>query len=162
LYTEFRLGKRPAQVISEYGFHPELVESEYQRFLRLENEYDTYTLQIKFFQTFEQELLSSKNKEVNLLVEKYRKDGKLVADDFIGLIKMILNEGYIVGKVSAIDDVMNNIPPVGWEAGRCINCNDVLKQCMENPTKKSRIILSDTSIPLTHVRFGMRCAQIQR
>jgi len=33
LYTEFRLGKRPAQVISEYGFHPELVESEYQRFL---------------------------------------------------------------------------------------------------------------------------------
>lgn len=164
LYSEFRLGKRPAQVISKYGFHPELVESEYQRFLRLENEYDTYTLQIKFFQNFEQQLLTSKyyNNELNPLVEKYRKNGKLVADDFIGLIKTLLKETYVVGKVSAIDDLMNKIPPVGWEAGRCINCNEVLGQCIVNSTKESRIILSDTSIPLTHSSFGIRCPQVQR
>lgn len=164
LYSELRLGKRPAQIISEHGFHPELVQNEYQRYLRLENEYDTYTLQIKFFQKFEQQLLTSKNynNEINPLVEKYRKNGKLVADDFIDLINILLKERYVVGKVSAIDDLMNKIPPVGWEAGRCTNCNEVLGQCMVNPTKELRIILSDTSVPLTHSSFGIRCPQVQR
>ena len=39
LYKEFGDGKRPAEIIAQYGFHPELVENEYQRYLRLV-EYD--------------------------------------------------------------------------------------------------------------------------
>jgi len=151
LFSQFRLGNKPAQIISEYGFHPELVENEYQRFLRLENEYDIYTLQTKFFQNFEQELLSAKdNNAVNSLVEKYRKDGKLVADEFIALINLMQNERFQFGKVSAIDDLISNIPPAGWQSGRCINCNGVFNYSMEDPIRKLRITISDTSIPLIH------------
>jgi biotin operon repressor len=48
LYGEFVIGKKPAQVIAEYGFHPDLVENEYQRFLRFV-EYNIDALQKKFF-----------------------------------------------------------------------------------------------------------------
>jgi hypothetical protein len=77
-------------------------------------------------------------------------DGKLVADEFLALMKVLTNERYQVGKDSAIQDLMNNIPPKGWEAGRCLNCNGPISHCMEQPIKKSRIMISDTSIPLTH------------
>ncbi len=151
LFSQFSLGNKPAQIISEYGFHPELVEIEYQRFLRLENEYDIYTLQTKFFQKFEQQLLGAKNNNaVNSLVEKYRKDGKLVADEFIALINLMQNERFQFGKVSAIEELINNIPPAGWQSGRCINCNGVVSHCIEDPIRKLRITISDTFIPLTH------------
>lgn len=48
LYSQFLVGKKPPEVIAEYGFHPELVESEYQRFVRLA-EYDIDSLQKKSF-----------------------------------------------------------------------------------------------------------------
>ena len=35
LYNEFSAGKKPVDVIANFGYHPEIVESEYGRFLRL-------------------------------------------------------------------------------------------------------------------------------
>jgi hypothetical protein len=32
LYSEFGVGKKPDEIIVQYGFHAELVENEYQRF----------------------------------------------------------------------------------------------------------------------------------
>src|SRR5207247_6659915 len=40
LYTEFKDGKKPADIISQHGFHIEVIEKEYQRFFRL-NQNDT-------------------------------------------------------------------------------------------------------------------------
>jgi hypothetical protein len=51
LYSEFRTGKKPTQIIAENGFHPELVESEYLRFSRFK-ENDIDVLQRKFFLDF--------------------------------------------------------------------------------------------------------------
>ena len=95
--------------------------------------------------------MSAKNNNaVNSLVEKYRKDGKLVADEFIALINLMQNERFQFGKVSAIDDLINDIPPAGWQSGRCINCNGVFNHSMEDPIRKLRITISDTLIPLIH------------
>jgi hypothetical protein len=42
LYGELLNGKKPQEIIAENGFHPELVESENQRFQRLvENDIDS-------------------------------------------------------------------------------------------------------------------------
>ena len=35
LYTELKAGKTPTDIIANHGFHPNIVEFEYQRFLRL-------------------------------------------------------------------------------------------------------------------------------
>lgn len=37
LYSEFKQGKGPSDVIAAHGFHPSLVEYEYRRFIRLNN-----------------------------------------------------------------------------------------------------------------------------
>jgi hypothetical protein len=46
LYSEFNVGKKPAEIIANNGFHPEVVEKEYQRFLKM-NERDIDVFQDK-------------------------------------------------------------------------------------------------------------------
>ena len=46
LYREFNAGKKPAEIIANNGFHPEVVEKEYQRFLKM-NERDIDVFQNK-------------------------------------------------------------------------------------------------------------------
>jgi biotin operon repressor len=151
LYGEFVIGKKPAQVIAEYGFHPDLVENEYQRFLRFV-EYNIDALQKKFFRYLQQDLLTANNNTINSLVEKFRKDGKLTIDEFITLMKSLLDERYRVGRLSAIGDLINGIIPDGWEAELCLNCNKPVNGAMVNAAKTTRIMVSDrsSSIPLTH------------
>jgi hypothetical protein len=151
LYSEFRKGKRPTQIIAENGFHPELVESEYQRFSRF-TENDIDVLQRKFFVEFNQELVTSSNNNTirNSLVEKYNKEGRLVIDEFVTLIRLILNEKYRVGKASIIYNIKNGIPPDGWQVVRCVNCNKPISGVIVDPTTELGQNLLKTSIPWTH------------
>jgi Zn-finger domain-containing protein len=106
------------------------VESEYQRFSRFK-ENDIDVLQRKFFLHF---ILLNSNYITNPLVEKYKKEGRLAIDEFINLIKFILNEKYQVGKASVIYNIKNGIPPDGWQAVRCMNCNKLISGAMLDPT----------------------------
>jgi biotin operon repressor len=150
LYSEFGIGKKPAQIVAENGFHPELVENEYQRFSRL-TEHDVDALQRKFFLDFKGlATTNNNNNTTNRLVEKYNKDGKLTIDEFITLIKLMLNEKYQTGKDSVINNIINGILPDGWKVETCINCNKPITGSMMDPTKKLRITTSDSFIPMTH------------
>ncbi len=151
LYSEFGIGKKPAEIIAQNGFHPEVVENEYQRFSRLTGD-DFAALQRKFFVDFNQGLATStkNNNTAKPLVEKYNKDGKLTIDEFITLIKLMLNEKYQVGKDSVIQNITNGILPDGWKAETCINCNKPIAGTIMDPTKKLRITISDSSNPTTH------------
>jgi biotin operon repressor len=153
LYSEFVIGKKPAEVIAEYGFHPELVENEYQRLLRFV-ESDIVVLQKKFFLYLKQDLLTANNNTINSLVEKFRKDGKLTIAEFITLIKSLLDERYQVGRLSAIRDLINGIIPDGWEADLCLNCNKPVNGVMMDAARTTRIMVSDRSRPLTHSPWG--------
>jgi DNA-binding CsgD family transcriptional regulator len=148
LYSEFRTGKKPAQIIAENGFHPELVENEYQRFSRF-TEHDVDALERKFFLNFKQDLVTAKN-IINPLVEKYNKKGMLTIDEFITLIKLMLNEKYQWGKASVIHDIVNGIPPDGWKVVRCMNCNRPISGVIADPTTEMGQNLLKTSIPWTH------------
>jgi transposase-like protein len=44
LYTDFKMGKKPIDIIAKHGFHPDVVEKEYRRFLNF-NERDMNSLQ---------------------------------------------------------------------------------------------------------------------
>ena len=151
LYSEFGIGKKPAEIIAQNGFHPEVVENEYQRFSRLTGD-DADALQRKFFLDLNQGLVTStkNNNTANLLIEKYNKEEKLTIDEFIILIKLMLNEKYRAGKDSVINNIKNGILPDGWKVETCIRCNKPITESIMDPTKKLRITISDTFIPLTH------------
>lgn len=152
LYDEFLFGKRPAEVIAEYGFHPELVESEYQRFLRLE-EYDIESLQNKFFLHFKEDLQSTSDYTIKSFLEKYRTNGRLTIAEFVNLTEWLLAERYRLGKISAIWGLVNGELPDGWEAVLCMNCNKPIGGCMKD-AKGLRIRISDNSTPMTHTGVG--------
>jgi hypothetical protein len=156
LYSELGLGKKPAEIIAEHGFHPELVENEYQRYLRL-REYDVSFLLKKFLLHFKQELLTTNNDTIISLREKYGKDRRLTIDECITLISSLINEKYRLGKVSAIHDLIDGIVPEGWQSVLCLNCNKPITGCMDNVTMRSRIRISDNSMPLTHPSLRISC-----
>jgi len=91
MYSELKAGKKPADIIAHYGFHPEVVEKEYQRFLRL-NEHSI----IGAFQKKIEPLVRS---VLNIdLVEKLEKEGYLSEDDFRELIQRKLSEELVLKK----------------------------------------------------------------
>lgn len=83
LYTEFKEGKKPADIIADHGFHPEVVEKEYQRFMKL-NERDIDILQSKIISDF----VKRPSKNTKPLLEKYKTTGFLTHYELIELITL--------------------------------------------------------------------------
>ena len=160
LYGELLNGKKPQEIIADHGFHPELVESENQRFQRLvENDIDS--LQKKFIAHFERDLLITNNNTIGLLLEKYKNDGKLSVDEFINLIEALLNEKYRSGEATAIHNLINGNVPDGWEVVSCLNCNKPIKGSIVDPAKTLWITVSYKNMPLSHGALGMPCVRVQ-
>jgi hypothetical protein len=83
LYTEFNAGKKPPKIIAEHGFHPEVVEKEYQRFMKM-NERDIDVLQNKIIS----DLIKRPSKNTNPLLEKYKTTGFLTHYELFELITL--------------------------------------------------------------------------
>jgi hypothetical protein len=84
LYTELKDGKKPADIIAQHGFHPEVVEKEYERFLRL-NEHN-------ILGSFQKKISESLSCIGNMtLTSKLEKEGYLSVNEFIELVKLRLN-----------------------------------------------------------------------
>lgn len=80
LYTELKDGKKP-----QHGFHPEVVEKEYQRFSRL-NEHN-------ILGSFQKIIVDSLSCIGNMtLTSKLEREGHLSVNEFIELIKLRLNQ----------------------------------------------------------------------
>ncbi len=87
LYTEFKAGKKPPDIIANYGFHPEVVEKEYQRFMKM-NERDMDVLQNKIISDF----IKQPSKNTKLLFEKYKTTGFLTHYELFELITLKLKD----------------------------------------------------------------------
>jgi hypothetical protein len=85
------------------------------------------------------------------LVEKYKKEGRLAIDEFINLIRLILDEKYQVGKASVIYNIKNGIPPDGWQSVRCMNCNKPITGTIVDPTTEIGTRISNSFGPWTHL-----------
>ena len=83
LYSEFKEGKKPADIIADHGFHPEVVEKEYQRFMKL-NERDIDVLQSKIISDF----IKRPSKNTKPLLEKYKTTGFLTHYELFELITL--------------------------------------------------------------------------
>jgi hypothetical protein len=83
LYTEFEAGKKPSKIIADHGFHPEVVEREYQRFMIM-NERDIDILQNKIIS----DLIKRPSKNTKPLLEKYKTTGFLTHYELFELITL--------------------------------------------------------------------------
>jgi hypothetical protein len=87
LYTEFNAGKKPPYIIANHGFHPEVVEKEYQRFMKM-NERDMDVLQNKIISDF----IKQPSKNTKPLFEKYKTTGFLTHHELFELITLKLKD----------------------------------------------------------------------
>lgn len=87
LYTEFKTGKKPADIIAHHGFHPEVVEKEYQRFLKM-NERDIDVFQNKIIS----DIIKRPSKKTAPFLEKYKTKGFLTHDELSELYALKLRE----------------------------------------------------------------------
>ncbi len=83
LYTEFNAGKKPPNIIADHGFHPEVVEKEYQRFMEM-NERDFDVFQNKIISDF----IKWPSKNTKPLLEKYKTIGFLTHYELFELITL--------------------------------------------------------------------------
>jgi hypothetical protein len=83
LYTEFKDGKKPADIIADHGFHPEVVVKEYQRFMQM-NERDIDVFQNKIISDF----IKRPSKNTKSLLEKYKTVGSLTHYELFELITL--------------------------------------------------------------------------
>ena len=87
LYTDFQAGKKPPDIIANHGFHPEVVEKEYQRFMKM-NERDMDVLQNKIISDF----IKQPSKNTKPLFEKYKTTGFLTHYELFELITLKLKD----------------------------------------------------------------------
>jgi hypothetical protein len=82
LYTEFKNKKKPVDIIAEHGFPPDVVEVEYNRFLKL-NRIDIQRLQ----GYIGNDLLKYPLEGVELLEKSYKQNGHLTTEQMIQVLR---------------------------------------------------------------------------
>jgi hypothetical protein len=127
LYTEFNAGKKPPEIIADHGFHPEVVEKEYHRFMKL-NERDIDVFQNCIIPT----IIKRPSKNTKPLVEKYKTNGFLTANELSELFRLKLRDDYELEiEMWGLDRY--SYLPGEWSRIRCKSCNENEVGVIVNP-----------------------------
>jgi uncharacterized protein with PIN domain len=128
LYSEFNLGKKPADIIANNGFHPEVVEKEYQRFLKM-NERDIDVFQNKLISN----IIKWPSRKTKPLLDKYKTTGFLTEQELSELYSLKLKEDY-EKQIRMWGYDKNAYLPSGWSRIRCKDCNEPELEVILNPS----------------------------
>jgi hypothetical protein len=102
LYSDFVAGKTPGVIIKERGFHPQVVEIEYGRFLRTDKMVPPH-IAAKLFSA------SLQSVTIERFREKFDSTGNLSLKDFHGLLNLMMNEYIEHGFLSYLQDTLHNV-----------------------------------------------------
>jgi len=120
IYTEFSSGKKPVEIIASHGYHPDTVEIEYHRFLRLRDR-DVDVL-LKGIMKYCSESPEPRG-ELKLVLDRYRTQGFLTNDEIRGLLELRFEHEYQTRLRMLTFDV--DLPlPDGTVRLRCSRCDD--------------------------------------
>ena len=128
LYSEFNAGKKPADIIANNGFHPEVVEKEYQRFLKM-NERDIDVFQNKLIS----DIIKRPSRKTRPLLDKYKTTGFLTANELSELYALKLIEDS-EKEIEMWRFDKNAYLPRGWSRIRCKVCNEPELEVILNPS----------------------------
>lgn len=122
LYKEFKAAKKPVDIIAEHGFHPDIVELEYRRFMRL-SERDSDQLLNRIVQDIVQGSYSSES--IKSLINLYHQRGYLMNDEILDLLKQYIQEK--LEEEIAMFTIDRKLKlPTGFRRLRCRNCKEEL------------------------------------
>jgi hypothetical protein len=128
LYSEFKASKKPADIISDNGFHPEVVEKEYQRFLKM-NERDIDVFQNKIIS----DIIKWPSRKTKPLLDKYKTRGFLTEQELSDLYSLKLKEDS-EKQIRMWGFDKHAYLPSGWSRIRCNNCNEPEPEVILNPS----------------------------
>lgn len=83
MYSEFRTGKKPIDIIADNGFHPEVVAEEYNRYLQF-NSLDIGSLQKRYISS----IMNYPIPKAQPLFKEYQAKGYLTVDKFLELLNL--------------------------------------------------------------------------
>jgi hypothetical protein len=118
LYAEFKDGKKPADIIADHGFHPEVAEKEYQRFLKM-NERDIDIFQNKIIS----DIIKRPSRYTKALFDKYKTKGFLTEPELSKLIAIKIREDY-ENEIDSWRFDKTAYLPRGWSRIKCKVCNE--------------------------------------
>ena len=128
LYAEFNAGKKPPEIIADHGFHPEVVEKEYHRFMKL-NERDIDVFQNCIIPT----IIKRPSKNTKPLLDKYKTRGFLTANELSELYAVKSKEDYEKQiDIWVLDETA--YLPSGWSRIKCKLCNRPELEVILNPS----------------------------
>jgi hypothetical protein len=141
-YREFKEGKVPADILAEHGFHPEIVENEYVRFLKFMS-LDVHSLQEKILSRFKQ------LPAARVYVDKFQNGKILTNGELLEVIELnSKEEARREIEFFSIDLVGN--PPEGWTTINCKICNSPLPGVLVSPTFANGRFILDYCEGWTH------------
>lgn len=125
IYREFKAGKKPIDIMAEYGFHPEAVEIEYRRFKDLsERDSDELLRSIMLNVTgkgYEKE--PARNSTIKKLIEDYHQKGYLTNMEILELLGQYTKEEVDQRLDFMVFDQSSRLPS-GFRRLRCSNCDN--------------------------------------
>jgi len=125
LYSEFKSGKKPIDILAEHGFHPEAVEIEYRRFLELsERDNDELLKQIMLNviqKGYGKEPV--RNISIKTLIDRYGQRGYLTNNEVSEILAVSTKEEVQHEMELSLLDPDRRLPR-GFRRLRCGNCNN--------------------------------------
>ena len=131
LYSEFKRGRSPSDVIAEYGFQPMLVEHEYKRFVRL-NILDVPTLLKQVISKFN---LKNYNMVI-LILQKIEKNGIPSTDEMLQLFDAVERQSCLKGEKPILGKMKAREPVYPYLNLKCVICNRPIYGAMIDPNSE--------------------------
>lgn len=132
LYTDFSAGGKPIERIADDGYHPDIVESEYHRFLRLtDRDIDALLSSI----IIDCDTFSKPTEELKNLIKEYRSNGYLDNDDIYELLRL-KSEHEEESELALLTFDPNERLPRGIIKLRCNLCNSAIPGVILDPTSE--------------------------
>jgi hypothetical protein len=136
LYTDFKMGKKPIDIIAEHGFHPDVVEKEYRRFLNF-NERDMDSLQ----KTYISSIIKYPIPDAEPLFKKYQINGNLTNNEFIELLKIKSDYDKSRAAVYSLITDKDFVLPDPFIKMNCVSCEQLISDIIMNiNTENGRLI----------------------
>ncbi len=144
LYSEFKHGKGPSDVLAEHGFHPTLVEYEYRRFIRLNN-LDIHAVLAQIIS----KLGLQNNKMFANLLRGIEKNGIPSTNELLQVFDAVGECSYLEGEKSVVSRIKAGEPVPPYRHLECGICHKpILGAVIDETSEMGQQILQAVGRPV--------------
>jgi hypothetical protein len=119
IYTKFKAGKKPFDIIADHGYDPEFVETQYRKYLK-QKDCDPVEFQSEILKFYD----ANAKPKLRRYDDDFKKNGCIKPSETIELLDDIAFENAITTLKLMLKDVEIG-PPEGWCKLRCTVCGEV-------------------------------------